>query len=177
MVGPMLDDSGSGTVNLVTWTEAQAARQGGGAGGYSSDLYATPSSGAVAEPSKPRGGKRGKKDASSTAPVASTAAQQVPFHARPEMVVGASGEGSAVRMRMAAAQALGQLVKSVHSHVSLDWTVEQSDRFHDMSSSPVSPVDICGTHPSRYVIHALPSLESDVTPIPSLLAPTAPIGL
>ena len=122
MVGPMLDDSGSGTVNLVTWTEAQAARNGGG-GAALSELYMTlgMASEAVAEPAKPRGGKRGKKDASSTAPTASslpTTAAATLGHARPDMVVGMSGEGSAVRMRLATAQALGQLLKSVHNHVS-----------------------------------------------------------
>lgn len=121
MVGPKLDDSGSGTVNLVTWAEAQAARQGGG--GSLSEYYTSGVS-AAHEPAMPRVGKKSKKDATSLALPASSSAtsSSAPLlHGmRPEMVVGASGEGSAVRMRMATAQALGHLIKSVHNHVNMN---------------------------------------------------------
>ena len=114
MVGPKMDE-GSGTVNLVPLAEARppaltASEAGGGAG-----------PGAFTEALKSsRGGGAGKKAKKGVLPAASsvtTDAQGTPMFTRQDMVVGASGEGSAVRMRMATSQALGQLIKRVHNQV------------------------------------------------------------
>ena len=112
MVVPKMD-AGSGSVNLVPLAEARppaAAAEGAAAN----------ASGGLAETSKSRlSGKKAKKGeflppASSSTSAAAGAASTM-LSMRQDMIVGAAGEGSAVRMRMATSLALGQLIKRVHN--------------------------------------------------------------
>ena len=109
MVGPKMD-AGSGSVNLVPLADARPpAAAAEGAAGISP--------GGFAEPSKSRlSGKKSKKgEALPPATSSSAAGASAMLSMRQDMIVGAAGEGSAVRMRMATSLAIGQLIKRVHN--------------------------------------------------------------
>ena len=113
MVGPKLDPD-SGAVNLVPLAEAQPLASASSAPERESAAVGGPEGGG-----KSRLGKKAKRSASDTAAAAAAGAVSAAAAAggRQDMVVGWAGEGSAVRMRMAAAESLGQLIKKVHGQV------------------------------------------------------------
>lgn len=114
MCGPCLDAE-SGSIQMMPLSEL-AAREAAAA--EAKDKAARSSTAATAVAPRKRAKKGASTDAGGSGSVGGAAAGAAAAR-RAELTVGASGgESSAVRMRLVASEALGQLVHKVHGHVS-----------------------------------------------------------